>query len=87
MSTLWQRTPDLRERPQMGNNLERILALGGILFVGNVEYGEACVVFAFTKAGSGAPVTALSLGVVAVGVTVELSVIRGNDPSTSVGGS
>jgi hypothetical protein len=55
--------------------------------VGDVEQGEACAVFAFAKAGSGAPVMTLSVEVVVVGVPVELPAITGNDPSTSVGGS
>ena len=54
--------------------------------MGDVEHGEACVVFAFANAGSGAPVMTLSVGVVAVGVPVELPAITGNEPSTSVGG-
>jgi len=71
----------------MRDNLGDLLALGGILFVGDVEQGEACAVFAFAKAGSGAPVMTLSVGVVAVGLPVELPAVTGNDPSTSVGGS
>lgn len=57
-----------------------------MLFVGDVEQGAVCVVFAFAKAGSGASVMTLSVGDAAVGGAVELVVIRGNDPSTSVGG-
>ena len=54
--------------------------------MGDVEQGEVCVVFAFAKAGSGAPVMTLSFAVVVVGVPVELPAITGNEPSTSVGG-
>ena len=63
-----------------------LLALGGILFVGDVEQWEVCVVFAFAKAGSGAPVMTLSVGVCVVGVPVELPDATGSDPSTAVGG-
>lgn len=70
----------------MRDNFDSLLALGGMLFVGDVEQGAVCVVFAFAKAGSGAPVMTLSSGVVVVGVAVELTAITGNDPSTSVGG-
>ena len=57
-----------------------------MLFVGDVEHGEVCVAFAFAKAGSGASVITLSVGVVAVGFPVELPAITGNEPRTSVGG-
>jgi len=67
-------------------NLSDLLALGGMLFVGDVEQGAVCVVFAFAKAGSGVPVTTLSAGVASVGGVFELVDITGNDPSTSVGG-
>ena len=70
----------------MKDNFNNLLALGGMLFVGDVEQGAFCVVFAFAKAGSGAPVMTLSVAVVAVGVAVELAAITGKDPSTSVGG-
>jgi len=69
------------------DKFNNLLALGGMLFVGDVEQGAACVVLAFAKAGSGVPVMTLSVAVVVVGVAVELAAITGNDPSTSVGGS
>lgn len=55
--------------------------------MGDVEQGEVCADFAFAKAGSGASVITLSVGVGVVGVPVELPGITGNDPSTPVGGS
>ena len=54
--------------------------------MGDVEHGEACVVFAFAKAGSGASVITLSVGVVVVEVPVELPAITGNEANTPVGG-
>ena len=54
--------------------------------MGDVEQGDACVVFAFARAGSGAPVMTLSVGVGVVGVPVELPDTTGSDPSTAVGG-
>ena len=54
--------------------------------MGDVEQGEVCAVFAFAKAGSGAPVITLSVAVVVVGASVELPAITGKEPSTSVGG-
>ena len=54
--------------------------------MGDVEHGEVCVAFAFAKAGSGASVITLSVGVVAVGFPVELPAITGSEPRTSVGG-
>ena len=54
--------------------------------MGDVEHGEACVVFAFARAGSGVPVMTSSVGAGVGDVPVELPVITGNDASTSVGG-
>lgn len=61
------------------------LALGGILFVGDVEQGEVCAVFPFARAGSGVPVMTSSVGDCVVGVPVELPGITDKDPNASVG--
>ena len=70
----------------MKDKFSNLLALGGMLFVGDVEQGAVCVVLAFAKAGSGASVMTFSVAVVVVGVADELAATTGNDPSTSVGG-
>lgn len=72
---------------QPRDNFRDLLALGGILFVGDVEQGDVCAVFPFAKAGSGVPVMTSSVGDCVVGVPVELPGIAGNDPSTAVGRS
>lgn len=68
------------------DHFQDLLALGGMLLVGDVEQGEVCVVFPFAKAGSGVPVMTSSVGDCVVGVPVELPRITGNGPNTLVGG-
>ena len=67
------------------DNFNDLLALGGMLFVGDGEQGAACMVFALARAGSGVPAITLSMAVVVVGVSVKPSATTGDEPSTPVG--